>query len=367
MASLEEIRNKLQAQQQKIERNSVAGTDKTVYPFWNLQDNTSSEIRFLPDGNPNNIFFWVERLIIKLPFRGIVGESDKDITVQVPCMEMYGKTCPILAETRPWWKDASLADTARLYWKKKSYIFQGFVVKDGLNEKDPPENPIRRFIINPSIYEIIKNSLMDPDMEDLVVDFDTGRDFRLQRTKKGPYADYSTSKFVIKPRPLGNDERAAIEKYGLNDLKQFLPKEPSEEELKIIMEMFHASVNGEPYDPKRWGRYYKPMGINNVSVESNGDVDDDDESVATVSKTTKTISNKTTVNVSKPVSALAKLKAQVDESDADNSDNNTKYNTKDNMRENTVSTNSSNTTFTSDNKSLDAAKILDMIRSRKKQ
>jgi len=348
MASLEEIRRKLQSQQQKIEQRLSAG-DKAVYPFWNLQDNTSSDIRFLPDGNPNNTFFWVERLVIKLPFQGVVGESDKETVVQVPCMEMYGKTCPILTETRPWWKDPSLVDTARIYWKKKSYIFQGFVVKDGLDEKDSPENPIRRFVINPSIYEIVKNSLMDPDMEDLVVDFDNGRDFRLQKTKKGQYADYSTSKFVIKSRSLNDSERAAIEKYGLNDLKQYLPKEPSDEELEVITEMFHASVNGEAYDPNRWGKFYKPMGMSNANSVGADEAD----FVKTEAKTV--------VPVAKPVSALAKLKAQVEETHQDESDDEP-------ARDATPKVTASPTkTTASGDKPSDAAKILDMIRARKKQ
>jgi hypothetical protein len=347
MASLEEIRRKLQSQQQKNEQRNLSG-DKAVYPFWNLPDNSSSEIRFLPDGNPNNTFFWVERLIIKLPFAGIVGEHDKPTVVQVPCMEMYGKPCPILTETRPWWKDPSMIETARLYWKKKSYIFQGFVVKDGLEEKDLPENPIRRFVINPSIYEIVKNSLMDPDMEDLVVDFDNGRDFRLQKTKKGQYADYATSKFVLKSRALTANERAAIERFGLSDLKQFLPKEPSSEELEVIKDMFRASVDGEAYDPARWGKFYKPMGM------GGGTVSDDGEPL-----------NATKIADAKPTEALARLRKQVakDENDSAQTDS-------DNESEIEVATpkvTTSPNTASSGEKAPDAAKILEMIRQRKKQ
>ncbi len=45
------------------------------------------------------------------------------------------------------------------------------------------------------------------------------------------------------------DEAAAIEKFGLYNLADFLPKKPSEAELRIIKEMFEASVDGEAYDP----------------------------------------------------------------------------------------------------------------------
>jgi hypothetical protein len=39
-----------------------------------------------------------------------------------------------------------------------------------------------------------------------------------------------------------------------------LPKRPNEAELKIMKEMFEASVDGQPYDEERWGAYFKPRG-----------------------------------------------------------------------------------------------------------
>ena len=40
------------------------------------------------------------------------------------------------------------------------------------------------------------------------------------------------------------------------------PKKPNSAELQIIKEMFEASVDGEAYDPARWGQYFKPAGLN---------------------------------------------------------------------------------------------------------
>jgi hypothetical protein len=44
-------------------------------------------------------------------------------------------------------------------------------------------------------------------------------------------------------------------------LKEFLPKRPSEAELRVMKEMFEASVDGQPYDLERWGQYYMPYGL----------------------------------------------------------------------------------------------------------
>jgi len=262
MASLAEIRAKLKEQETRSTGGSTGGGDNAIYPFWNMKEGESSTLRFLPDGNPDNTFFWVERLMIKLPFAGVKGETDsRPVQVQVPCMEMYGESCPILQEVRGWFKDPSLEDMGRKYWKKRSYIFQGFVTDNPLTEDTTPENPIRRFIIGPQIFQLIKQALMDPDMEELPTDYTAGVDFRLNKGTKGGYADYGASSWARRERPLGDAEMNAVNTNGLFNLSDFLPKKPSEVEVKVLTEMFEASVDGEAYDPDRWSQYFRPAGM----------------------------------------------------------------------------------------------------------
>ena len=150
---------------------------------------------------------------------------------------------------------------ANKYWKKRSYIFQGFVRQNPLGDDKTPTNPIRKFIISPQIIPIVKAGLMDPEIEELPTDYMRGLDFNIKKTSKGGYADYSTSNWARKESPLTEAEQAAIAAHGLFDLKSFLPKKPTEAELRIIKEMFEASVDGQPYDNERWGAYYRPWGI----------------------------------------------------------------------------------------------------------
>jgi len=261
MATLAQIRQKLQEQEVKRSPGATGG-DNAIYPFWNIPEGTTATLRFLADKDENNTFFWVERQMIKLPFAGIKGQSEaKPTLVQVPCMEMWGEPCPVLSEIRPWFKDPQLEDMGRKYWKKRSYIFQGFVVNSPLDEDTVPENPIRRFVINPSIFNIIRSALMNPEMEDLPTDLDKGREFKLTKTQKGGYADYSTSTWSFKERALQDSERQAVNTNGLYTLSDYLPKKPSTEDVKIIAEMFKASVDGELYDESRFGEYYKPVGL----------------------------------------------------------------------------------------------------------
>ena len=83
----------------------------------------------------------------------------------------------------------------------------------------------------------------------------------MTKTQKGQYADYSTSNWARKERSLNEEERSAIEAHGLSDLNDFMPKRPTQDEVNVIMEMFEASVDGELYDPMRWGNFFKPYGL----------------------------------------------------------------------------------------------------------
>ena len=261
MASLADIRARLAAQENKASGSTFQG-DNAIYPHWNINEGDTATVRFLPDGDTSNPFFWIERQMIRLPFNGVVGGDNKQVVVTVPCVEMWNETCPILTEVRTWFKDPSLEDMGRKYWKKRSYLFQGFVHANPMEDDKTPENPIRRFIISPQIFTTIKASLMDPDMEELPTDYNNGLDFRITKTTKGGYADYSTSSWARKESALNADEMEAIEKYGLFDLKSFLPNKPGDIELKVMTEMFEASVDGKAYDPDKWGSYFKPAGMN---------------------------------------------------------------------------------------------------------
>ena len=271
MATLAEIRAKLREQENKTGGNTQSsGGDNAIYPHWNMAEGTEALLRFLPDADPDATFFWKERLMIKLPFAGIKGQTDsRPVTVNVPCMEMYGESCPVLQEVRGWFKDPSLEDQGRKYWKKRSYIFQGFVVDNPISEDSTPENPIRRFIIGPQIFQIIKGALMDPEMEELPTDYVRGVDFRIKKTSKGGYADYSTSQWSRRERALSDQEKAAIDTYGLHNLNDFLPKKPTDVEVKVIQEMFEASVDGEAYDPERFGQYFRAPGMSAPTGDPN--------------------------------------------------------------------------------------------------
>jgi hypothetical protein len=267
--SLAEIREKLleqQAGKDKFKNGGGGGGDRANYPFWSNPEGSTAVIRFLPDGNASNDFFWVERLIIKLPFPGVKGDSSsRPVEVQVPCVDMWKPgSCPINAEIRPWWKGGKdLEDLARKYWRKKSFLFQGFV-RQNPNPEDTanlPENPIRRFAINPSVFDRIKTVFMDQEVENSPVEYERGLDFRLVKGSKGGYADYGQSAWARRESSLTAEELGAIEQHGLFNLNDFLPKKPDDDHLRAIVDMFRDSVDEKPYDPEKYSQYYRPWGL----------------------------------------------------------------------------------------------------------
>lgn len=260
--TLEQIRARLNGEENNRGGNRPSGGgDNSYYAFWNTPENGQTVLRFLPDNDETNEYFWVEKLHINLTFAGVKGQSHDPVTVRVPCVEMYGDPCPILAEIRPMWKDPTLEEVARRYWKKRSYLFQGFVVSSGFAEETTPENPIRKFNVSPGIYDKIKSALLDTDFEDNPTDFIGGRNFRLRKTKKGQFPNYDTSMWIPREEALTSEQLEAIDKYGLNNLKDMLPKKPSSEELEIIFDMFKDSLDDMPYDTAKYGQYFRPYGV----------------------------------------------------------------------------------------------------------
>lgn len=321
MATLAEIRAKLMAESQKKGGGSrTGGGDNASFPHWRAPDDTTTLVRFLPDGDSSNTYFWRERAVIKMPFTGIAGETNnKKVVVEVPCLEMYGEkeVCPLLQEARGFYKlekiEAAKGNLEAAkeynklgsrYWKKRTYLMQGFVVDTKLIEDQVPENPIRRFTISPQFFPLIPKALLDPEIPNLVTDYVNGLDFKIVKTTKpgGAFSDYNTSGWARRERALGEAELAAINQYGLFSLKDFLPKRPGEVEMKIALEMLEASIAGEAFDMSRWGDYFKPRETK-FSSNADGEEEYDATPLASVTRTAPVVEAKAEPEITKEMAA----------------------------------------------------------------
>lgn len=261
--SLERMRKLLTEQNAELAAQALKPrADTSIYPHWEIALNATATLRFLPDGNSDNPFFWVERDMVKLPFAGIKGKPEiKPLKVMVPCMQMYDEECPVLQEVRTWMKDPNLEEMARRYWKKRSYFYQGFVRESPFRESDAPNNPIRQFIIGPQIHCLVLNMLMHRDLLESPCDIERGMDFTIKKTDKNGYANYDQSYWTFKESALISTEREAVDVYGLGDLDTRLPPKPTADAVRVIREMFEASIDGELYDSDRWANYFAPYGL----------------------------------------------------------------------------------------------------------
>lgn len=270
--SLDELRAKLkqeQENQEKIKNGEGYSNSEpdSFLAFWNIPLGKPLNLRFLPDADPNNAFFWRDHETINLTFSGIKGKHNNEVTVKVPCSEMWDdKSCPITNELRTWYKsgDDNIKKLASKYWKKRKHLLQCMIGPDSVAvEKDnPPENPVRRVLVTSDLLVKIKSIIMNPQCPALPTDYERGRDFTVIKGKNnGGFFTYDESYWSMIERPLNEAERAALNHHGLFDLSTFMPTKPTDEDKNIMFEMFRASLNGEQYDPERWAAYYRPEGV----------------------------------------------------------------------------------------------------------
>ncbi len=127
--------------------------------------------------------------------------------------------------------------------------------------QDAPNNPIRQFIIGPQIHCLVLNMLMHRDLLESPCDIERGMDFTIKKTNKDGYANYDQSYWAFKESALSSTEQEAVDVYGLKDLGTRLPSKPDADAVKVIREMFEASIYGEMYDAERWSNYFAPYGL----------------------------------------------------------------------------------------------------------
>jgi hypothetical protein len=113
-------------------------------------------------------------------------------------------------------------------------------------------------MIGPQIFATIKGALMDPELEEIAHRLPCVAWTSVSpRHPKVAMLTTAHQSGHVKNQHLTEAEQAAIATHGAYDLSTFLPKKPGTSvELKVIKEMFEASVDGQPYDAERWGQYY---------------------------------------------------------------------------------------------------------------
>lgn len=278
MTTAAERMRALLKQQEETQKKPSQGGD--IFPHWDGEVGSTITIRLLPDGDAGNPFFWRSKCTRKIPFSSIKGmdTGNKKISVVIPAMTTGTKQFtpnflgaeeyqidksqdPIQDQISGWWdQGAEMQEEYRKYKRTWQHFFQGFIRNPGTIVEEDVKSPIRRLNFNDGLYKAVHSLLMQDDLQVLPNDFERGRDFKITISQNGRFKDYNTS-WALSESTLTDVEIQALENHELYDLKKFLPKAPSSEELEVIMEMFEASVAGLPYEPDRWSKFYRPQGI----------------------------------------------------------------------------------------------------------
>lgn len=290
----------LKAMRAKMESKNASSqfqntsTSSDIFKFGDLKVGDEIRIRFVEDADKTNSFFWRERHSRTLRFDSLLLPNGttmmKDTYVSVPAFNLKSNETSlddlpqeylyksnedvIQQKIKGFWIDGDKTSQAlyNKFGKKVTYLFQGFVRSPGYETK------LYRFVINKELFNLIKTFMTDSEIEDVPCDVVNGRDFILRVSEKNAVIngsntkvkDYVTnSKWSSKVTPLTTEEMAYLEANESFDLKKYLPKRPSAEQETIMLNMYNASYDGNPYDIKNWASTYRP---DNIRLDQDGNV-----------------------------------------------------------------------------------------------
>ena len=272
---LEKIRAALAASEAKSKSEHTSDYSSPVFPFWKLETGQSVTVRLLPI--QDQLFPWIEKNTGRMPFQGIVGgnyPTDNTSSVVYP----YPSKNPVAQHIKDlgWWKDTASPEQrqlARTYYVKRKYVYACLVINSPL--PDDGQGLVRILELGPNLHDTVKNILMNPEIEDIVTDFEAGRDLKITKSKKGEFADYSGN-FSFKARALSQSERHVIEQAGIPDLAKHIGTPLTQAGIDLLMPLFNDSVNGLPFDHDRFGEHFRayPDRASNTVATSPGNGQD---------------------------------------------------------------------------------------------
>ena len=203
---------------------------KKFYQFWKMPDNTTAQVRFLPDRDEdsNPLKFLVENLTHELV---VNGQKKK-----VPCLSMYGEACPICEHSQKLYAEGN-EDMGKKYYKKRSYLGQVLVIEspfEYIDEKDENPGIVKLIDFGPKVFKCIQTAFQSGDLEEAPYEFKGGYNFRIKKTKAGQWSDYGTSSFSPKQTDLEEEVIDAV-KAELYSLSEFREKHVSRASLEAML------------------------------------------------------------------------------------------------------------------------------------
>jgi hypothetical protein len=206
--------------------------DNNYYLFWNMDEGKQSVVRFLPDKDPDNRNFLIEKKYHELP---IDGQNRK-----FNCLENYKEKCPICAEAQKYYKaEGDTSKTGKQLYKKRKWIGQVLVIDD---QTEPDQNTgkncngqVKLISLGNQILKPIKATIEAKELDGVPQDYDLGHEFVLKKARDGKFFDYSTSRFSRKATRLDDATVDYVEEH-LVELASVIPNNTGPEPLLQAIE-----------------------------------------------------------------------------------------------------------------------------------
>lgn len=224
----------------RTSNQSNSPSDSRYYPFFLAETGTETNVRFCPDKNEDNQWFFLERDIHRIPVNGEIKK--------VPCLKMYGHECPICDSSRAFYKkEGKNSATGKQLYRKRDWLAQVYINKDALppnpETKETFEGKVKAVVVTSQVYEAIDISLEDVDIPPH--QYIGGSDFLIRPTQDGNYRSYVRSRFAKSPSDLDDDIIDYIE-ANIVDLRTLLPAEPNIDDVNGYLTSF---LSGNAYAP----------------------------------------------------------------------------------------------------------------------
>lgn len=272
-------------QQMKQNLQDKSGGKSNIWnPMDNLELNGSAKIRFLPYEDEVTGGFWSVAKTLTAYF--VNPDNEKETwRAYIPCLETYQAQidgmCPVANLVREVYEEArtcknkgdkeghdTYSEVGGRHWMKYKTFYQGFV-EGGNTEVDSekivpitfPKSaadivretvfgressfdtlPTGEFILD-DIKDFSETGKAPEDMnEEQFIESLTGRRFIVKKVKQGDHNNYKTSQWELKEHTLSDGQIAAIADNGFINLRNFLPKRPTDEQYAVYEEMMRISI-----------------------------------------------------------------------------------------------------------------------------
>lgn len=231
--SMEDLKSAFKNRNQATTQNT--GFWDMFYPFYKMNFDEVASFRFLPDLDENN------------PWAFVVENKYHELTIngkkkRVACAQMHGEDCPICAASKRFY-DLGDKDMGKTFWRKIDYVASGLVMSSPFEFKvEAGKNPVRLISLGPKLFETIEAALVSGDFDAPPYDLVDGADFRINKTKQGEYASYTTSAFARKATPVPENLLADIKLLNLKDYRY------AKVDTATLEAMVEAVLTGKSFD-----------------------------------------------------------------------------------------------------------------------